>query len=84
LSKNIARIVVDNTDTTFDLQSTTVNVHVNAPITTTVYDARVTNLNGGNADKGSSPMSLQTTEVDKPIIPLTFLVIVAMLQIQVQ
>ena len=46
ISKNIARIVVDNTDPPFDLQSTTVNVRVNTPITTTVYDAQVTNLSG--------------------------------------
>ena len=53
ISKNIARIVVDNTDPTFDLQpATTVNIRVNTPITTTVYDAQVTNLNGGNADEG--------------------------------
>ena len=64
ISKNIARIVVDNTDPTFDLQSTTVNVHVNAPITTTVYDAQVTNLNGGNADKGIT-YSIKGTNADK-------------------
>jgi hypothetical protein len=49
ISKNIARIVVDNTDPTFDLQHTEINADVNTPITNTVYDAQATNLNGGNA-----------------------------------
>jgi hypothetical protein len=36
----------------FDLQSaTTVNVRVNSPITTTVYDAQVINLDDGSADE---------------------------------
>jgi hypothetical protein len=38
--KNTLRIVVDNTNPIFDLQpATTVNVRVNSPIATTVYDA---------------------------------------------
>jgi hypothetical protein len=36
------------------LQSTKIKVDVNTPITTTVYDAQATNLNGGNADEGIS------------------------------
>jgi hypothetical protein len=49
----------------FDLQSaTTVNVHVNAPIATTVYDAQVTNLNGGNADEGIT-YSIKGINADK-------------------
>jgi hypothetical protein len=34
------------------LLASTVNVNANAPITTTVYDAQVTNLNGGIVDEG--------------------------------
>jgi hypothetical protein len=34
------------------LHPTAINVDVNTPITTTVYDAQATNLNGGNADEG--------------------------------
>jgi hypothetical protein len=52
IGKNTLRIIVDNTDPTFDLQPTAINVNVNTPITTTVYDAQATNLNGGNADEG--------------------------------
>jgi hypothetical protein len=49
------------------LQSTTVNVRVNTPITTTVYDAQVTNLNGGNADEGIS-YRIKGTNADKSAI----------------
>ncbi len=52
ISKNTLRIIVDTTDPIFDQQPTTVITYVNAPITTTVYDAQVTNLNGGTADEG--------------------------------
>ena len=53
IGKNTLRIVIDNTNPIFDLQSaTTVNVRANSPITTTVYDAQVTNLNGDTADEG--------------------------------
>jgi hypothetical protein len=62
--KNTLRIVVDNTGPIFDSQPTTVNVNANAPITTTVYDAQVTNLNGGNADKGIT-YSIKGTNADK-------------------
>jgi hypothetical protein len=64
ISKNIARIVVDNTDPTFDLQPTEINADVNTPITTTVYDAQATNLNGGNADEGVT-YSIKGTNVNK-------------------
>jgi hypothetical protein len=50
IGKNTFRIVVDNTDPTFDLQPTEINADVNTPITTTAYDAQATNLNGGNAE----------------------------------
>jgi hypothetical protein len=43
------RIVVDNADPILDLQPTAINIDVNTPITTTVYDAQATNLNSGNA-----------------------------------
>jgi hypothetical protein len=44
IGKNTLRIVIDNTNPIFDLQSaTTVNARVNSPITTTVYDAQVKN-----------------------------------------
>jgi hypothetical protein len=46
------RIVVDNTGPIFDQQPTAINVDVNILITTTVYDAQASNLNGGNADEG--------------------------------
>jgi hypothetical protein len=49
ISKNIARIIVDNTNPIFDSQPTTIDTHINTPITATVYGAQVTNLNGGNA-----------------------------------
>jgi hypothetical protein len=49
IGKNTLRIVVDNTDPTFDLQPTAINVDLNTPITTTVYDAQATYLNSGNA-----------------------------------
>jgi hypothetical protein len=52
IGKNTLRIVVDNTDPIFNLQPTAINVDVDTPITTTVYDAQATNLNGGNADEG--------------------------------
>ncbi len=64
ISKNIARIVVDNTDPTFDLQPTEINADVNTPITTTVYDAQATNLNGGNADEGIT-YKIKGTNADK-------------------
>ena len=64
ISKNIARIVLDNTGPMFNLQPTEVNVNVNAPITTTVYDAQATNLNGGNADEGIT-YSIKGTNADK-------------------
>jgi hypothetical protein len=48
----------------FNLQPTEVNVNVNAPITTTVYDAQATNLNGGNADEGIT-YSIKGTNADK-------------------
>jgi hypothetical protein len=38
----------------FDQQPTAINVDVNTPITTTVYDAQATNLNGGNACRQQS------------------------------
>jgi hypothetical protein len=46
------RIIVDTTDPISDQQPTTVITYDNAPITTTVYDAQVTNLNGDTADEG--------------------------------
>jgi hypothetical protein len=41
-----------------------VNIRVNTPITTTVYDAQVTNLNGGNADEGIT-YKIKGTNADK-------------------
>jgi hypothetical protein len=52
IGKNTLRIIVDTTDPIFDQQPTTVITYVNAPITTTVYDAQVTNLSGDTADEG--------------------------------
>jgi hypothetical protein len=37
---------------------------VNTPITTTVYDAQATNLNGGNADEGIT-YKIKGTNADK-------------------
>jgi hypothetical protein len=45
------------------LQSTTINASINAPITTTVYDAQATNLNG-NADEGIT-YSIKGVNADK-------------------
>jgi hypothetical protein len=59
VSKNTSPIVIDTTDPILDSQPTTVDTHVNAPIATTVYDAQVTNLSSGNADKGITPVSLK-------------------------
>jgi hypothetical protein len=64
VSKNTSPIVIDTTDPIFDSQPTTVDTHVNAPIATTVYDAQVTNLSSGNADKGIT-YSIKGTNVDK-------------------
>jgi hypothetical protein len=38
--------------------------HLNTPITTTVYDAQATNLNGGNADEGIT-YRIKGTNADK-------------------
>ncbi len=65
IGKNTLRIVIDNTNPIFDLQSaTTVNVRVNSPITTTVYDAQVTNLHDGTADEDIT-YSIEGTNADK-------------------
>ncbi|CAC9549118.1 hypothetical protein [uncultured Gammaproteobacteria bacterium] len=64
ISKNTLRIVVDNTGPIFNLQPTEINVDVDTPITTTVYDAQATNLNGGNADEGIT-YSIKGTNADK-------------------
>jgi hypothetical protein len=64
ISKNIARIIVDNTNPIFDSQPTTIDTHINTPITTTVYDAQATNLNGGNADEGIT-YKIKGTNADK-------------------
>ncbi len=64
IGKNTLRIVVDNTGPIFDSQPTTVNVNANAPITTTVYDAQVTNLNGGIVDEGIT-YRIKGTDADK-------------------
>ena len=64
IGKNALRIVVDNTGPIFDQQPTAINVDVNTPITTTVYDAQATNLNGGNADEGIT-YRIKGTNVDK-------------------
>ena len=58
------RIIVDTTDPIFDQQPTTVITYVNAPITTTVYDAQVTNLNGGIVDEGIT-YRIKGTDADK-------------------
>ncbi|CAB5495011.1 FG-GAP-like repeat-containing protein [Bathymodiolus thermophilus thioautotrophic gill symbiont] len=49
--KNASAIVVDTSDPLF-AGASTANVAMNATITTTVYDAQASNLNGGNADDG--------------------------------
>ncbi|CAC9549109.1 hypothetical protein [uncultured Gammaproteobacteria bacterium] len=64
IGKNTLRIVVDNTDPIFNLQPTAINVDVDTPITTTVYDAQATNLNGGNADEGIT-YRIKGTNADK-------------------
>ena len=65
IGKNTLRIVIDNTNPIFDLQSaTTVNVRANSPITTTVYDAQVTNLHDGTADEDIT-YSIEGTNADK-------------------
>jgi hypothetical protein len=51
IGKNTLRIVVDNANPIFNLQPTAINVNVNTPITTTVYDAQATNLSGGTVDE---------------------------------
>ncbi|CAB5500312.1 beta strand repeat-containing protein, partial [Bathymodiolus thermophilus thioautotrophic gill symbiont] len=51
VGKNDVAIVVDTLDPLFGV-ITTVNVAMNTDITTTVYDAQASNLNGGNADDG--------------------------------
>jgi hypothetical protein len=45
-------------------QPITANISPNTPITTTVYDAQVTNLNGGTADEGIT-YSIKATNADK-------------------
>ncbi len=67
ISKNTSPIVIDTTDPIFDLQPTTVDIRVNAPIATTVYDAQVTNLSSGNADEGIT-YSIKGTNADKFLI----------------
>ncbi len=64
IGKNALRIVVDNTGPIFDQQPTAINVDVNILITTTVYDAQASNLNGGNADEGIT-YRIKGTNVDK-------------------
>ncbi|CAB9543647.1 hypothetical protein formerly called flagellar hook-length control protein FliK, partial [Bathymodiolus brooksi thiotrophic gill symbiont] len=64
IGKNTLRIVVDNTGPIFNLQPTEINVDVDTPITTTVYDAQATNLNGGNADEDIT-YSIKGTNADK-------------------
>ncbi|OJA03220.1 integrin alpha, partial [Bathymodiolus thermophilus thioautotrophic gill symbiont] len=49
--KNAGTIVVDTSNPSFT-SATNVNFEINAAITTTVYDAQASNLNGGNADDG--------------------------------
>ncbi|SHA16263.1 Flagellar hook-length control protein FliK [Bathymodiolus thermophilus thioautotrophic gill symbiont] len=49
--KNTGTIVVDTSNPSFT-SATNVNFEINAAITTTVYDAQASNLNGGNADDG--------------------------------
>ncbi|AYQ55811.1 alpha integrin [Bathymodiolus thermophilus thioautotrophic gill symbiont] len=49
--KNAGAIVVDTSNPLFT-SATNVNFEINAAITTTVYDAQASNLNGGNADDG--------------------------------
>jgi hypothetical protein len=64
ISKNTLRIIVDNTNPIFDQQTIAVDAYVNAPIATTVYDAQVTNLNGGTVDEGIT-YSIEGTNTDK-------------------
>ncbi|CAB5505862.1 hypothetical protein THERMOT_2233, partial [Bathymodiolus thermophilus thioautotrophic gill symbiont] len=51
-SVNTSTIVVDTTDPLFFSIGNTVNVRINSAVTTTIYDARVVNHTGGNADEG--------------------------------
>ena len=64
ISKNTLRIVVDNTDPIFEQQPSTINTNINAPTTTTVYDAQATNLDGGTIDEGIT-YSIKGTNADK-------------------
>ena len=64
IMKNTSRIIIDNANPIFDLQSTTINASINAPITTTVYDAQATNLDGGTIDEGIT-YSIKGTNADK-------------------
>ena len=65
ISKITSPIIVDTTDPIFDQQQPiTANISPNTPITTTVYDAQVTNLNGGTADEGIT-YSIKGTNADK-------------------
>ena len=65
IGKNTLRIVVDNTGPIFERQSTAVNVNVNAPITTTVYDAQATNLSGGGTVDEDITYHIKGTNADK-------------------
>jgi hypothetical protein len=98
ISKNIARIVVDNTDPTFDLQPTEINADVNTPITTTIATVplKVVTAISSTLILLSLPIPLQTIEVDKlvsftdiviscsALLPASFLVMVAVLRTQVR
>jgi hypothetical protein len=64
IGKNTLRIIVGNTDPTFDLQPTAINVNVSTPITTAVYDAQETNLSGGTVDEGIT-YRIKGTDADK-------------------
>jgi hypothetical protein len=65
LSKITSPIIVDTTDPILDQQQPiTANISPNTPITTTVYDAQVTNLNGGTVDEGIT-YSIEGTNTDK-------------------
>jgi hypothetical protein len=81
ISKNIARIVVDNTGSMFNLQPTEVNVNVNAPITTTVYDAQATNLNGGTIVFTDTVISCSAS---LPATSVAILLVVIMASLTVQ
>ncbi|AYQ56080.1 Integrins alpha chain [Bathymodiolus thermophilus thioautotrophic gill symbiont] len=70
---NTKIITVDTIAPAFDSSPTTINIVVNTPITTTIYDAQATNLRGGNADDGIT-YSIKEADTSKFLITNTGIV----------